>query len=176
MPFIFLDLYNQVLRFATGILEGAFSPKRTMQWQDWEQFVAEFTALRNNLLVQLGHKTATLREIYRGASGQTPCSQRSPVEWGPNNLIINGASAKFADSFIIREGVESQDLIIGHQKKWNYKSKGAITIRDIQMELAKNRKPKPDQSNHCETMTSSLLYSQHNPLKGTQPTSQTIAF
>ncbi|RUS17051.1 hypothetical protein BC937DRAFT_90486 [Endogone sp. FLAS-F59071] len=69
LPFIFVYLYNQALHFATGILKDTFSPKRTIQWQDWEQFVAEFVVLRNNLLIQLGQETATIGEIYSGAFG-----------------------------------------------------------------------------------------------------------
>ena len=34
-----------------------------IQWQDWEQFVAEFEAFFNNVLIELGRSAITSREF-----------------------------------------------------------------------------------------------------------------
>jgi hypothetical protein len=54
---------------ATNILDGIFTPRLMLQWQDWECFVAEFEAFHNNVLIELGKEVQSLQEIYHGAYG-----------------------------------------------------------------------------------------------------------
>jgi len=165
LPFLFIYLYNKVLRIVDGSLAESFYPKRGTYWQAWEVFLAEFEAFRNNLLIHMGKETLQLRDIYRGAYGSektlnrhvklfnlsvAQSRQQFPrtmlifddhgklLDWKNNVVVINGTSAPFSDCFLLRKKAEpaDKDLLVGLQTKLKKKS---IYIRDIRDEHAKNK-------------------------------------
>ena len=71
MPFLFLVLYNDILRIIPIKLGETFNVNFTMYWQDWELFVAYYEAFINNMLIECEKKDeVTLEELYRGAHGK----------------------------------------------------------------------------------------------------------
>ncbi|RUS14602.1 hypothetical protein BC937DRAFT_93572 [Endogone sp. FLAS-F59071] len=168
MPIFFICLYNSVLQLASGTLIRTIYPDATMEWAEWEQFVAYYEVFRTNLLFDLGMKEITLETLYRGAIGKPEtlnivvklekleevCAIReqfpvakmrrlsdfSPVEFG-SKIFLNGRSAPFGDYFGLREAlnIEQKNVMIISQQKWDYDS-AMITLNDIVTECNKNRK------------------------------------
>lgn len=132
-----------------------------MEWNSWENFVGEYEAFQNNIMVNLGKKEISLKELYRGAIGKDSilntqiklkkldiCMARSqfPKTFLLRNsdnktvksldglVVINGKSAQFADVFSERQTSNGEDIIT---EKWYTTSKN-LTIDDIEKEHNKN--------------------------------------
>ncbi|CAG8738589.1 12725_t:CDS:1, partial [Acaulospora morrowiae] len=165
MPFFFICLYNDKLKIIDFNLEATLRVQNTMHWHDWELFVAYYEAFRTNLLVKRGKHTVRLGELYRGVYGtelvknfevrlkrlsvrqaqeQFPCSKLTekdssksiPWEEG-KDVIINGVSAKWGDSFRILEAVQGDRFLSIHQTKYDYNS-ATYTLKDLLNEHIKN--------------------------------------
>ncbi|CAJ0626506.1 16527_t:CDS:2 [Entrophospora sp. SA101] len=167
MPFYFFYLYNMELNIAPAILHKKFQPNSDMYWEEWENFVAQFEVIHNNLLVDMGTKEIKLRDYYCGGIGrddildiqikleklnniciaknQFPKSGQ-PIRSSDNFemsfesndiLFINGKAAPFADIFLVQQTSKSQKIIMGLQEKWHNFS-DPITIMDIENECKKN--------------------------------------
>jgi hypothetical protein len=170
LPFLFVHLYNQVLKIVDGSLAESFYPKQGTYWQAWEVFLAEFEAFHNNLLIRMGKKTLQLRDIYRGAYGSeetlnqhiklfdlsvAQSKQQFPkkmsiydnhgklIDWKNNIVVINGASASFGDCFLLRKKANptDMDLLMCLQAKLKKK---AISIQEVRDEHTKNKNASKD--------------------------------
>lgn len=166
MPFFFLYTYNYTLGIVPPPLERAFQVDHTMYWQEWELFVAHYEAFRNNLLIRRGFQQLPLEELYRGAYGKketletvvgltnlsvrtsneqfpkstnlTDKSNGTKINWKAGDVIVvNGASAEFGDSFLVRNLSDGTEVLISTQDKWDY---GAASIKENtwQKEFIKN--------------------------------------
>ncbi|GJJ68032.1 hypothetical protein EMPS_00378 [Entomortierella parvispora] len=139
MPLFFVCLYNDVLQLVDLELQDALRERHGMHWRDWEMFVAYFEVFRSNLLLDLGHQTANLSELYSGAFGtqatidlevklrrlsvreakeQFPCQTLTdrgtaqPIHWERgDNVIVNGKSDACGGVFIVRETVQGNMII-----------------------------------------------------------------
>lgn len=138
-----------------------------MHWQDWELFVANHEAFRNNLFIERGIQKLTLRELYRGAYGKnntldiivklkklnvcqaneqfpslklTKKADNQAIDWEKGDVVVvNGMSAPFGDSFVVREVVDGSKLLIIEQDKWNYNSE-EFTLYQVLEETIKHIK------------------------------------
>ncbi len=171
MPFIFICIYNDILRIMNSNLEETFRVQNTMWWQEWELFVANYEAFRTNLLIKRGKNMVNLGELYHGAYGtestkninvmlkelsvrqaieQFPCLKLTDkysgvtILWKEgNDVIVNGVSAKWGDSFRVLETDKSKTdpsehkLLSIHQAKYNYHSV-EYTYEEAQDEHIKN--------------------------------------
>nr|CAG8493793.1 670_t:CDS:2 [Entrophospora candida] len=165
MPFFFLCIYNNILRIVQGPLEKTFYINNIMYWQEWEQFVAHHEVFRTNLFIKRGIQTLHLQELYHGAYGKnstldivvklkelsvyqaneqfpslklTKKTDNQMIDWEEGNvLVINGKSAQFGDSFVVREVVDGSKLLIIEQDKWDYNSE-EFTLYQVLEESIKN--------------------------------------
>ena len=167
MPFLFVSIYNDILKIVDLELTKAFQVQNTMYWQGWELFVAYYEAFRTNLLIKRGKNTVCLKELYRGvyetesvknlevklkklsvrqAVEQFPCPKLTekdtakPIPWEEGEVVIvNGASTKWGDSFRVLETVQGDLLFSIHQDKYDYNSATYI-LKDLLNEHIKNCK------------------------------------
>jgi hypothetical protein len=77
-------------------------------------FVAYFKVFRNNLLINLGHQTANLSELYPGAFG-TQNTLDLAVKW--ENPTVRPAEEQFPSQTL-------KDRITAHAIHWEY-------VRDV---------------------------------------------
>ncbi|KAF9537361.1 hypothetical protein EC957_008401 [Mortierella hygrophila] len=72
IPFFFLHLYNIASIEVRNRLGSAFFYEwmEDWKWRSFEHILAEYEALRTNLLIADGREAATLGEIYQGAVGR----------------------------------------------------------------------------------------------------------
>ncbi|KAF9965278.1 hypothetical protein BGZ73_001511, partial [Actinomortierella ambigua] len=79
IPFFFLHIYNTAIDTVRNHLGSAFLHNWTegREWKFFEHIIAEYEALRTNLLVEDGRDTLTLGELYRGALGNARTLSRS---------------------------------------------------------------------------------------------------
>ncbi|GBB83569.1 hypothetical protein RclHR1_10260012, partial [Rhizophagus clarus] len=165
MPFFFVCLYNDKLKIVDFSLEETFRVQNTMHWQDCELFVAHYEAFRTNLLMERGKRTVHLKELYRGVFGtvsaknievrlkklsvcqaqeQFPCLKLTEkgttksIPWEEGEVVVvNGASAKWGDSFRVLQTVQGDRLFSIHQAKYDYNS-ATYTLKDLLKEHNKN--------------------------------------
>ncbi|KAG0050077.1 hypothetical protein BGZ83_005162 [Gryganskiella cystojenkinii] len=151
MPLFFVCLYNDILHVVDFGIQERLRVQSEMHLQDWEMFVAYFQVFRNNLLIDLGHQTANLSELYPSAFG-TPntlnlevklerlsvrqAKEQFPsrtlndrttaeaIEYGKfgKNATVNGKSAACGDAFVVRETTQGDKIINIHQDKFEYNS------------------------------------------------------
>ncbi|CAG8575804.1 3876_t:CDS:2 [Acaulospora morrowiae] len=162
MPFFFICLYNDKLKIIDFNLEETLRVQNSMHW---ELFVAYYDAFRTNLLVKRGKHTVRLGELYSGAYGtelaknfevrlkkvsvrraqeQFPClkltekDSAKPIPWEEGeDVIVNGGSAKWGDSFRVLESVQGDLFLSIHQAKYDYNS-ATYTLKDLFNEHIKN--------------------------------------
>jgi hypothetical protein len=150
-----------------GELEEVFRVQNKMNWQSWETFVANYDAFRTNLLIRRGRKSARLDVLYRGAHGtrstldievelkelsvcyareQFPCMKLTDkeslnsIDWVKGEkVIVNGASSKWGDVFVVRAIVQNNNkyILILHQCKY-YLSGTYYTAKSLMGEHIKN--------------------------------------
>ncbi|CAG8607148.1 9321_t:CDS:2 [Paraglomus brasilianum] len=175
MPFLFICLYNDILHIIPSPLEKTFFDN--IYWQEWELFVAHHEAFRTNLFYECGIWTLRLRDLYHGAYGkdsvldivvklkklsvclaneQFPSSKltnkanNQAIEWEDGSIVIvNGVSAQFGDSFVVRETNDGTVLLMVAQDKLMH-SAGTYKLHQVFEEIIKN--------------TEAILYSPENIL------------
>ncbi|GJJ77498.1 hypothetical protein EMPS_09857 [Entomortierella parvispora] len=166
IPFFFLSRYNKVVEEVRNHLKKIFVEdwESSRGWSFFEGIVADFEALRTNLLFG-DRQTATLREIYCGAMGQPetldrivklkelsvvklihrfPSSGRPTVaggeqlDWRSDKVFVNAAGASFADVFVCRESSNGngENILFGLQAK--KLTTATLTLETIKTEHKKN--------------------------------------
>ncbi|CAJ0838366.1 11318_t:CDS:1 [Entrophospora sp. SA101] len=167
MPIFFLSLYNDVLKILepTILEKTLISMNQNISWNEWEKFVAYYITFHTNLLTRRNYQTITLRDLHNNAygtqktlgivvklkelsviqaHGQFPCENlvdknRKHIDWMKgDHLIINGTSAKFADSFVVRDILGcNKYLLEAFQNKLSINAQ-QCTIKDFHKGINKN--------------------------------------
>ncbi|CAG8640802.1 9843_t:CDS:2, partial [Paraglomus occultum] len=142
MPFLFICLYNDILRIIPAPLEKTFFDN--IYWQEWELFVAHHEAFRTNLFYEHGIQTLCLRDLYHGAYGKdsvldivvklkklTVCLAN---EQFPSSKLTNRANNQ-----TIEETNDGTVLLMVAQDKWMH-SAGTYKLHQVFEEIIKNIK------------------------------------
>ncbi|CAG8582460.1 13754_t:CDS:2 [Acaulospora morrowiae] len=141
MPFFFICLYNDKLKIIDSNLEETLRVQNSMHWQDWELFVAYYETFCTNLL---NFEVRLKKLSVRRAQEQFPClkltekdsAKSIPWEKG-EDVIVNGVSAKWGNSFRVLEAVQGDRFLSIHQAKYDYNS-ATYTLKDLFNEHTKN--------------------------------------
>ncbi|KAF9377280.1 hypothetical protein BGX21_003222 [Mortierella sp. AD011] len=167
IPFFFLHLYNTAIEEIRNRLGSAFLHDwvQDREWGFFEHMIAEYEALRTNLLIDGGRNTATLGDIYQGAIGNAKTLGRTVIlkklsvvdaahrfpesgplrfgtperdaDWMSGVVIKNAAGAQFGDVCVYRERAdeESDDVLCALQAK---KLGSVLSASTLQKEHSKN--------------------------------------
>ncbi|KAH7028519.1 hypothetical protein BKA57DRAFT_431333 [Linnemannia elongata] len=138
IPFFFLHIYNTTIDEVRNRLGSAFLHdwEKDHEWGFFERIIAEYEALRTNLLIGDGHVAATLGDIYKGALGRaetlgrtvklkklsvvtaahrfpesgglTVGEQEQGLDWRSDVVIKNADGAQFGDVCVYRESADSE--------------------------------------------------------------------
>ncbi|KAF9898834.1 hypothetical protein EC991_010262, partial [Linnemannia zychae] len=136
IPFFFLHVYNTAVDAVWNRLGSAFLHDWVgdHEWAFFERIIAEYEALRTNLLIDDGHEEATLGDIYQGAFGRAEtlghtvklkklsvvtAAHRFPAsggltvgeqeqDWRSGVVFRNADGAQFGDVCVYRESADSE--------------------------------------------------------------------
>lgn len=109
IPYFFLHIYNTVIGAVRNRLGSAFVHDwvEDHEWRFFERIIAEYDALRTNLLIGSGRETATLRDIYHGAFGRPETLDRT---FKLKKLSVVTAAHRFPESGRLTVGEQKQEL------------------------------------------------------------------
>ncbi|OAQ29335.1 hypothetical protein K457DRAFT_155768 [Linnemannia elongata AG-77] len=160
IPFFFLHLYNTAIDEVRNRLGSAFLHDwvEDREWGFFERMIAEYEALRTNLLIGDGREAATLGEIYQGAIGRAEtlgrivklkklsvvtAAHRFPEsggltvgereqDWRSGVVIKNADGAQFGDICVYREKADgnNDNILCALQAKKIGSLLSAPTIQD----------------------------------------------
>lgn len=147
IPSFFLHIYNKAIGEVRNCLGSAFlwDWVEDREWEFFEHIIAEYEALRTNLLIGDDRETATLGDIYQEALGRpttlnhtvklkklsaVKATRRFPEsgglkvdeqerDWRSDLAFKNAAGARFADVCVYREhvGRNGSDILCALQVK-----------------------------------------------------------
>ncbi|KAF9079916.1 hypothetical protein BGX23_002984, partial [Mortierella sp. AD031] len=108
IPFFFLHHYNTVIEVVRNRLGSAFLHDwvEDREWGFFEHMIAEYEALRTNLLIGGGREAATLGEIYQGAIGRAETLGRIVKL---RKLLVVKAARRFPESGGLTVGEQERD-------------------------------------------------------------------
>ncbi|KAG0272994.1 hypothetical protein BGZ96_005073, partial [Linnemannia gamsii] len=108
IPFFFLHLYNTVIDEVRNRLGSAFLHDwvEDREWGFFERMIAEYEALRTNLLIGDGREAVTLGDIYQGAIGRAKTLGRIVKL---KKLSVVTAAHRFPESGRLMVGEQEQD-------------------------------------------------------------------
>ncbi|KAG9062191.1 hypothetical protein KI688_006523 [Linnemannia hyalina] len=108
IPFFFLHLYNGGSDEVRNSLGSAlfYDWMKDWKWRSFEHIIAEYEALRTNLLIADGREAATLEEIYQGAVGRAETLGRIVKL---KKLSVITAAHRFPESGRLTVGEQEQD-------------------------------------------------------------------
>jgi len=165
IPFFFLYRYNKVVEQVRNQLNKIFVEdwEASRGWDFFESVVAEYEALRTNLLLY-DRKAATLGDIYRGAmgrpetlgrivklkelsfvtlkhifpeSGRPTTDDAQELNWRSSKVLINATGASFADVCVCRECSDGNDGK-GAKILCGLQTRKSIVLKTIEDEQKKN--------------------------------------
>ncbi|KAG0337508.1 hypothetical protein BG000_005333 [Podila horticola] len=158
IPSFFLHNYNKAIGEVRNCLGSAFLRDwvEDREWDFFERIIAEYEALRTNLLIGDDREAATLGEIYQGAVGRRTTTSRTVKlkkltavkarrrfpesgglkvdeqerDWRSDVAFKNAAGARFADVCVYRERASKNgsDILCALQAKKLEKSLSASLL------------------------------------------------
>ncbi|KAF9954138.1 hypothetical protein BGZ70_010649 [Mortierella alpina] len=108
IPFFFLHVYNTAVDAVWNRLGSAFLHDwvEDREWGFFERIIAEYEALRTNLLIDDGREEATLGDIYQGALGRAATLGHTVKL---KKLSVVTAAHRFLESGGLTVGEQEQD-------------------------------------------------------------------